>query len=78
MGKIVVKIIRTPVRGGTHGQMKAREALRQQANTWIADNKQYAAGILTAGVIQREKYAPSYLSEEKDYFVIRIYEETKN
>ena len=78
MKDVVVKVFRSPIRGGIKAQTEAREALSQQANAWIADNAKYTSGVLTAGIIKREKFSPTYLGEEKDYFVIRIYEETKD
>lgn len=78
MKDVVVKVFRSPVRGGIKAQTEAREALRQQAIAWIAENKKYTTGVLTAGVIKREKFSPNYHGEEKDYFVIRIYEETND
>lgn len=78
MKDVVVKVFRSPVRGGIKAQTEAREALRRQAIAWITDNMKYTSGVLTAGVIKREKFSPNYHGEEKDYFIIRIHEETKN
>ena len=78
MKDVVVKVFRSPVRGGIKAQTEAREALRQQASTWIAENKKYTTGVLTAGIIERERFSPTYLGEVKDYFIIRIHEETND
>lgn len=74
MSKVCVKVFRDYIRGNGKQQAETRAKLRDKADTWIIDNRQYSAGTLVRGEVTIEPFAKSLFGRMTDFFVIKIYE----